>query len=274
VLLVDNASSDGTAEGVAAAFPAVEIIRNPRNLGFAGGYNVGLRAALAGGCDLILLLNNDTLLAPDCLAELVAEMEAAEEVGLVTAKIYYAADRNRIWTVGGRLNPITLEVVAKGDDEIDRGQWAAGRDLDFAPLCGVLIRRTLLDKIGLLDEEYFMYYEDMDFCLRARQAGFRLRLAPAATMWHDVASSSGGRHSPSERYWMAQSSGRYFRTHGRGWRLPIIIPYRLASALKMTARLVGRGQYRATRAYWRGLLTGWLSGRAVTPPPDWVTRLA
>lgn len=264
VLLVDNGSQDDTVERVSAAFPQAQILRNPTNLGFAGGYNVGLRWALAQGFELIFLLNNDTILAPDCLSRLAAEASRSPDVGLVSALVYYAADRQRIWRTGGRFHPLTLEIVDKGDDQVDNGQWREARDLDFVPLCGVLIKREVLEQVGLLDEGYFLYYEDMDFCRRARLAGWRVRLAPAAKIWHDVAASSGGRYSPAERYWMAQSSGRYFRQHGRGWRLLIIIPYRLGSAAKMTVRLMVRRQGRAAVAYWRGLLRGWFSGQATT----------
>jgi GT2 family glycosyltransferase len=122
--------------------------------------------------------------------------------------------------------------------------------------------------VGLLDEGYFLYYEDMDYCRRARTAGWRIRLQPDAHVRHDVSASSGGRDSPPERYWMAQSSGRYFRTHGRGPRILLIVPFRLGSALKMTARLLTQGKRDSLRAYWRGLLIGWRTGRATTPPEE------
>lgn len=272
VLLVDNGSKDDTVAQVSSAFPDVEILRTGRNLGFAAGYNAGLRKALAAGFDFIFLLNNDTLLAPDCLSQLVRLAGSDPRLGLVTAKIYYASDPDRIWTVGARFHPWTLELSQRGQGQIDRGQWNTARAIEFAPLCGVLLRRTLLEEIGLLDEQFFVYYEDMDFCLRAHKAGFRLRLAPAAHMWHVVAASSGGRDSPKERYWMAQSSGRYFRKHVSGWRRCIVAPYRLGSAIKTSVRLLLKRHGRAALAYWWGLCVGWLTGRATTPPPEWIAR--
>ena len=264
VLLVDNGSTPPLAEAIHAHFPSIEVLRLPRNLGFAGGYNAGLREALSGPADLFLLLNNDTLPAPDALSQLVACLAAAPDVGLATAKIYYAAEPSRIWTVGANLN-VFLDLKDGGQGEIDAGQWAAPRDVDFAPFCAVLIRREVLEEVGLLDEEFFLYYEDMDYCRRMRRAGRRLRLCPDAHVWHDVSASSGGRDSPTERYWMAQSSGRYFRKHGRGPRMLLIIPFRLFSALKMTVRLLAAGKREALRAYWAGLLIGWRTGKSVTP---------
>jgi GT2 family glycosyltransferase len=273
VMLVDNGSEPPLATVVAARFPTVEVLRLPGNLGFAGGYNAGIRHALTGDAAAVLLLNNDTLVSPDLLGLLASELATGDDVGLVTAKIVYAAEPRRIWTVGANLN-VFLDLKDGGQGQIDEGQWAAPRDVDFAPFCAILIRRAVFDTVGLLDEAFFLYYEDMDYCRRARRAGWRVRLCPAAVVRHDVSASSGGRDSPPERYWMAQSSGRYFRKHGRGPRLLVIIPFRLASAIKMTARLLLAGKRTALRAYWLGLWTGWRTGRATTPPPAWVTTAA
>ena len=263
VLIVDNGSNPPLAEDISTRFPDVKTIRLPVNLGFAGGYNAGLRIGLESDSRFFLLLNNDTLLEQDVLAKLVAEIVESDDIGLVTAKIYYAADRQRIWTVGANFN-IFLDLKDGGENQTDRGQWDNSRDIDFAPFCAMLVRREVLEGVGLLDEEFFLYYEDMDYCRRARATGWRIRLCPSAHVLHDVSASSGGRDSPMERYWMAQSSGRYFRKHGRGPRLILIVPFRLASAIKMTARLLAQGKHEALRAYWNGLVIGWRTGRATT----------
>jgi GT2 family glycosyltransferase len=271
VLLVDNGSAPPLAAAVAARFPTVEVLRLPDNRGFAGGYNAGITRALDGGAAAVLLLNNDTLVPPDLLTHLAAGLAVSDEIGLVTAKIVYAAEPQRIWTVGANLN-VFLDLKDGGQGQIDTGQWAAPRDVEFAPFCAILVRREVFESVGLLDEGFFLYYEDMDYCRRARRAGWRVRLSPAAVVRHDVSASSGGRDSPLERYWMAQSSGRYFRKHGRGPRLLLIVPFRLASALKTSLRLLPAGKRDALRAYWRGLWIGWRTGRATTPPPAWLRR--
>lgn len=268
-ILVDNGSDPPLAEVVAGRFPQVDVLRLPRNTGFAGGYNAGLRRALAGASDYFLLLNNDTELAPDVIEHLVAEIETAPDIGLVTAKIYFADEPDRIWTVGNHLN-IFLDLKGGGDNQIDRGQWSVARDIDFAPFCGILIRREVIEQVGFLDDGFFLYYEDMDYCRRARLAGYRLRLCPDAHIRHAVSASSGGLETPVKRYWLAQSSGRYFRKHGRGARMLMIIPFRLASAVKTTVRLLFSGRSDIARAYWAGLITGWGSGEATTPPPEWI----
>lgn len=256
ILLVDNGSSDDTLAQVSQQFPTVEIIQLPQNLGFAGGYNVGLRHAIDQGADYIFVLNNDTLVEPDALSRLVETAVSFPNIGMVTAKIYYNAERNRIWSLGGQIHPWTLEIVGDANDQLDDGQWTEPLDLDFAPLCAVLLRRTLLEKIGLFDEDFFLYYEDMDFARRVRQAGYRLVLQPKAIIYHDVSASSGGRYSPNERYWMARSSVLYFRKHARLLNWLAIIPWRAASALRMTIRLLRLGKTVALQAYWRGLWHG------------------
>ena len=256
VLLVDNGSHDNTVNIVARQFPQVKIITLAENLGFATGYNIGLRAAIAEGFSYIFLINNDTILEPNCLNFLVEEILSAPDIGMVTAKIYYDKDPQRIWSVGGKFNQNRLEIIEKGDDQIDLGQWQVPIDIDFAPLCGVLINKTLLDKIGLLDEQFFVYYEDMDFCWRTRAANFRIRLKPEAHIWHAVSASSGGHYAPNERYWMARSSIRYFVKHAQGKQKLIVLFWRTGSAFHTTWKLLKAHNIISLKAYWRGLWQG------------------
>lgn len=259
VLLVDNGSEPDFQKAMRAQFPQVNLLVNEHNLGFAGGYNSGIQAALAHDYEYLFLLNNDTLLAEDCLAALVEGLEARPQVALATAKIYYAAEPQRIWTVGANFRPWLLELRDDHKGELDVGQWAEPRPIEMAPFCGVLTRRELFERVGYLDDSFFLYYEDLDYCQRMKQAGERLMMLPAAHLWHVVSASSGGAESPQTRYWLARSSGRYFRKHGQGWRLWLIVPFRLASALRLTIRLYGRREWETLRRYWQGLKEGWLS---------------
>ena len=250
-LVVDNGSVDDSVARIQEAFPSVTLLENAENRGFAGGVNVGIRHALAEGFDYVLPLNNDLVLAPDCVEEMVAC--AVNGASFVTATLYYANDSRRIWSIGGNLHPLTLEKTADARGSIDRGERAAVLERHFVPGGATLMAREALEKIGLFDEGYFLYYEDMDLSLRARRAGLRAVAATRARMWHGVASSSGGSDSPRERYWMARSSVRYFGTHARFWQWPIILCWRLGSAVRTTARLLQRRERESLAAYWRGL---------------------
>lgn len=257
LIVVDNGSTDGTAEAVAAQYPQVLVWRLERNVGFQGGANFGLRRSLADGVDYALLVSNDTTARPDLLDELMKHARD-DHVGLLMPKIYYAAEPDRIWSVGGDRHPLTYEMTRKGDNQLDRGQWEQVLDRDFLVGCVLLFKRPLLETVGYFDTGFYpAYYEDVDLCLRARQAGFKLRLAPGAKLWHKVARSHGGQDSPQERYLMARNSVRYFRKHVRGWRWLIVGPYRLGSALKTTLRLARARRGDSIRAYWRGLRDGW-----------------
>jgi GT2 family glycosyltransferase len=262
VVLVDNGSVDGTAQMVREKFPQVEIIVNPTNVGFSGGFNIGLRYALEQHAELIFMINNDTWVAPDLLVELVAHAQAPE-VGMLAPKIYSASEPKRIWSVGGQRNRWTLEMTDIGDGQLDTGQWQSVMEREYLVGCALLIRRQLLETVGLFDDACFgpAYYEDSDFSLRARRAGMRLLMVPSAQMWHKGAESSGGFDSPQQRYYMARNSVRFFRKHVRGLRWLIVVPWRLGSAVKTTVRLLRAGRWQAVRAYWRGLRDG-LAGRA------------
>jgi hypothetical protein len=256
VIVVDNCSSDNTVELIAIQYPTVELIINNHNLGFSGGFNVGLRYALRRGTDFMLILNNDTISAPNLLDELIRHAEP-QSVGMVAPKIYYYDEPTRIWSVGGDCNPITLEMTHRGNGQSDRGQWEHVIKRDFLVGCALLMKRSMLEEIGLFDTGFYpAYYEDADFCLRARRAGFQLLLAPQAKLWHKVAMASGGIGSPQERYLMARQSVRYFRKYVRGWRWLIVLPYRLVSGFKTTWRLARQRRFDSIRAYWRGLRDG------------------
>lgn len=254
LLLVDNGSTDGTPHTVAQNFSNVEMIINNKNLGFAGGCNIGLQYALSQNADYILLLNNDTELDSMALRHMLDQTRP--DVGMIAPKIYYHADPTRIWSIGGKCHPLTIEKTNDARGQLDTGQWDAVRERDYLVGCAVLFSRRFLIEVGLFDERFFMYYEDSDLSLRARRAGFKLYLAPQAHVWHKVAVSSGGSDSPNERYWMARSSVLFFHKHVSGWRWLIIIPYRTGSGIKTILRLLWYRRYASIKAYLKGLYDG------------------
>jgi hypothetical protein len=255
VLVCDNGSTDGTPNAVRSSYPQAEVLDLGRNLGFAAGANAGLRHALAAGAEHVLLLNNDTTVDAGMIGALVDA--ASPDVAVVAPLVYYAGAPDVIWSSGGIRNRWTLEQSGDLRGRRDPGGWPVALERDFVTGCAMLIARAALADVGLFDERFFMYYEDNDWCLRARAAGYRILLVPAARMWHRVATSSGGLGSPAERYAMARSSVQFFRKHVSGVRWAIVAPYRLGSATKTTARLLWRRRPESAAAYWRGLRDGW-----------------
>jgi GT2 family glycosyltransferase len=256
ILLVDNGSADRTSEVVAERFPTVELIINDQNLGFQGGFNVGIRHALTQGAAYVFIINNDTLVDPNILTELMAQA-TQPGVGIVGPKIYYADAPNCIWSVGGQRHPWTLEMTGTGRGQLDKGQWEQVLERDYLVGCALLLERSMLETVGLFDTGFHpIYYEDLDLCLRARRAGFRLLLVPQAHMWHKVSASAGGNSSPRVRYLMARNSLRFFRKHARGRQWAAIIPFRTGSAIKTTFRLLLQCNFDSLAAYWQGLSDG------------------
>jgi GT2 family glycosyltransferase len=256
ILVIDNGSGDGSAEWLAANLPpGVQVRALPENLGFAAGCNVGLREALEKQYDLALLVNNDAFAAPQMLARLLEE--AAPDIGLLSPKIYYAAEPKRIWFGGGRMSRRTLDLQETGRGELDGPRWAQSRDVDYLLGTCLLVNLPAAAAVGLLDEQFFMYFEDLDWSLRMRQAGYRLRLVAGAHLYHQVAVSSGGLETTGRRYHLARSGVIFWRRHARLGKPGLIFLFRLGSGLKMVARLLVWGKTAVLRAYLRGLRDGW-----------------
>ncbi|MBM4168452.1 MAG: glycosyltransferase family 2 protein [Ignavibacteria bacterium] len=195
VVVIDNASTDGSVLAIRAQFPTVQVIENGSNLQFAGGNNVGIRYAIREGADAILLLNNDTTVDTHFLSELVSAYANDRSVGMVAPKILYYAQPDRIWYAGGVIEWWKGWISHRGIREIDRGQYDAPAPVDYITGCCLLVRRSAVETIGVLDERFAMYGEDVDWCLRARRAGFSVRYVPTARVWHKVSVSSGGHFS-------------------------------------------------------------------------------
>lgn len=190
LIVVDNASADGTAEAVAARFPAATLIRNPANLGFAAGMNVGIRAALAAARppEAVVLLNQDTLVDRGWLGALEAALAADSDVGAVGCKIRYPD--GSLQHAGVRLEWPRAVAHHLGWHEADRGQHDTPRPVEFLTAAAIALRAAALERVGLLDEGFApAYYEDMDLCRRLRRAGYSLWYEPRATLVHQESQS-------------------------------------------------------------------------------------
>lgn len=258
ILVIDNGSGDGSAARLATALPHERHLALPDNKGFAGGFNTGLRLALAEKFDYALMLNNDAFAAPDMLRCLLAE--TAANVGLLSPKILYDNQRDRLWFGGARQHKRLLEIRDRRQNVPDGPAYQASSDVDYLLGTCLLVNMDAARQVGLLDEIFFMYYEDLDWSIRMRQAGYRLRLVAPARLYHRVAASSGGSESPFRRYHLGRSSVIFFRRHAHLGQPGAILLYRLGSALKLLARLGVSRQWSAARAYLRGLRDGWRQG--------------
>jgi GT2 family glycosyltransferase/glycosyltransferase involved in cell wall biosynthesis len=218
VVVVDNGSTDGSVPVIRERFPGVTIIENGENLGYSGGNNVGLRYAIAQGADYALLLNNDTIVDPTFLRILVDAAETDPLIGMAGPTIYYHEHPDVIWSAGGAIDWQRGSTWMVGLDERDEGQFGAEpRAVDFVTGCAMLVRRTVMEQVGLLDERFFAYYEETEWCVRAARAGYKILHVPPAWMWHKISPSTRA-DSPLVHYYMTRNRLLFLKTTRAGLR--------------------------------------------------------
>jgi len=204
VIVVDNASLNDEASLIAQRYPHIKVIRSPKNLGFAGGNNLGIRAAHG---KYLFFLNNDTLLRPQTsdLRPLIARLESSEKIGAVCPKIRFTWDDNPIQFAGYTpLSRITMRNRSIGFGEADQGQYDTARSTPYAHGAAMMVKREVIEKAGLMPECYFLYYEELDWSLMIRRAGYDIWYEPATTVFHKE-SQATGQHSPLRTYYITRN---------------------------------------------------------------------
>ena len=195
VFLVDNDSSDDSftrlkEDQASGKFNVgLTCIQSGGNLGCAGGNNVGIKKAYEQGFDYYWMLNNDTYVDPEALSTLVEVIDGEQKVGIVGSKIYYA-DTKLLWFAGGSVNPYIGTSKMIGIDEEDKGQYDEMKEVDFIVGCSMLFRKEVIEYIGYLEEDYFIYYEDTDWNIRAKKAGWKIIYVPSSIIYHKESSST------------------------------------------------------------------------------------
>jgi GT2 family glycosyltransferase len=183
VVLLDCMSTDGSVPAISAEFRDVEIIELRENLGYAGNNNVGIRAACERGAAWVFVLNEDTILAPDCIERLVEIGESDPHIGIVGPMVYHFDEPQVIQSAGGGLSQRWVG-YHYGQNEPDRGHFSAPHTVDWISGCAILVRRPTIETTGYIDERFFIYWEETEWCIRAGRAGWRIVHVPAAKIWH------------------------------------------------------------------------------------------
>ena len=197
-IVVDNGSEDDSVAQFRQQYPEVILLENDENLGFTGGNNRGIQYAIDEQFDYIMLLNNDTLVEPDFASILVKRLEEDEKLGAVQPKIMYNQERHVIWNAGGFFNSFFFLFNTRGLDETDKGQYDSAGKVDWITGCCFLTRRSVIEQIGLLDDKFFIYYEDSDWSFKIRKLGFNLLYEPATQIYHEVGMSNQNRKDHNE----------------------------------------------------------------------------
>lgn len=205
-VVVDNGSTDGSQEKFSNyTFPNMKykFIETNVNSGYAGGNNFGLKYSFKEGFDYTILLNNDVILPKDILTKLVNIAEKDSKIGLLAPKMYFAKgyefhkERYKkedlgkvIWYAGGYIDWNNVYSNHRGVDEVDKGQYEKEEEIDAANGACLLIRNKVINDIGYLRDKYFMYWEDADYCIRAKKTGWKVVYTPETCLWHKVSASS------------------------------------------------------------------------------------
>lgn len=199
IIVVDNNSNDNLEEEL-KKFDDVIFIQNKKNIGFTGGNNVGIKYALSHGADCVFVLNPDTEISPGCMTALVNASQSGDILG---PKIYFA-DTKKIWFAGGQFDVANVLGTHRGLNEEDNNQYNLIEDTDYVSGAAFFVKRQVFEKIGFFDERYFLYYEDADFCIRAKRAGFKVFYVPTALVFHKNARSTG-LGSPLQDYFITRN---------------------------------------------------------------------
>lgn len=223
VVLVDNNSKDGSLEMARSNFSKAHFIKNEENLGFAAGVNVGIRFALERAADYVLLLNNDTEVEKDFLSKLVAVAEKDKELGVMSPVVFKAENRD-IWFSGGKIDWWRMKTA-----HTSKVSTEDYYDSEFISGCAMFIRKDVFKKIGLFDEDFFLYWEDADFTVRARRAGFKTVIVSHSWVYHFEQSE---KHPETKTYWLVVSGLLFFQKNAPAWLKPWIVIYVFLRKLK------------------------------------------
>ena len=265
IIVVDNASTDGSDNEIAASFPGIQLIRNKTNIGFAAGNNIGIRELLNQGYEYIWILNNDTELDADCLRRQYNFLESNPNIAGCCGKILYSDFREKIWYAGTQLNRFALRVRSKGMLETDNGQHDLPQKTLFITGCSMFIRSKVWQKVGTFYEKFFIYYEDFDWCLRAEKQNLDLWYLPEAVIYHKVSGTMGKTNerqtplvTPPRVTYLIQRNHIFILRRFKSWLsfLFIFVFLEIPRALYYSMCLVFSKRFDNISALWEGTYDG------------------
>lgn len=249
ILVIDNGSSDDSISQIAGEFPEINIMSLSKNLGFAGGFNHGIKAALKTDATKIMILNNDTIVDQDTLPQLLLS-----KWDISVPKIYFNDQPMKIWSAGADWRRFPPMVVMRGYQQYDNERYEKSCELEYATGCALMINRIVFETIGYFDEQYINYFEDYDFIFRARKAGFHIGYIPEAKVWHKVAQSMGIESAQRLRF-MGRNSVLFYRNNQR-FSIWMYFSYLIWVSIRELLKF----NFQQIRQFWMGVFDGmkWL----------------
>jgi len=253
IIIVDNASPDGNPDIVKEEYPDIIYIKSDKNLGFAGGNNLGFNVAKG---KYILMLNNDTEVEAGFLEPLVEKMESDPKIGIVSPKIRFYNKPDTLQYVGYEpINPITQRGGAKGFGEKDTGQYEVDAEASYGHGAAMMIPMSVIKEVGLMADIFFLYYEELDWAHRIRNAGYKIFYVHNSLIYHKESISTGGRISSLRAYYMTRNRILYLRRNFSGITFLLALLYQMFIAIpKNTVTNVIKGGPKFIRPYSIGIL--------------------
>lgn len=214
IILVDNGSNDGSLEKLQKEYRNCIFLANENNLGYAGGNNIGLNYALKNKGDLVLILNNDTVVDIKAIKYLADLALSSPKIGMVGPMLLYYSDPKKIQAIGGG-DVNFLQACFKGNfnNQTDKGQFKKPLKVNYLNGACMLIKKEIIESVGYFDENFFLYGEETDLCKRATNRGWELYIEPKAKVWHKVANSSGGEKSVIRDYYESRNFLYFIKKH-------------------------------------------------------------
>ena len=256
IILVDNGSTDPSVElfqKLYANDSGVEILKNSVNLGFAEGNNVGIRRALEKGSEYVLLLNNDTLVDKHILVHLVRTALTDPKIALAGPKVYYQDDPQRLYSSFDRVNLWFMSALPTTGGQVDQGQFDHVREVDNLAGCALLVSAEAIREVGLLDPDYFAYYEEVDWSLRIRKAGYKVVFVPHAIVYHKGGASLGRAEPSLIAYYKIRNLILFMRKHAHWGQWVTFLPTLFGIVLFRIGRAAIHRDFKTVNAILRGV---------------------
>ena len=251
VIVVDNGSKGNEAELIARKYPKAKVIEAGKNLGFAGGNNVGIREARGR---LLLFVNNDAELCVSDIYHLAERIESSKEIGMVCPKIKFFFGDQKIQFAGfTALSPVTFRNKGIGYGEPDHGQYDCPCPTPYAHGAAMMVKKEVIDKVGMMPECYFLYYEELDWSMMMRRGGYEIWYEPSATVFHKESQATGA-DSPLKTYYMTRNRLIFIKRNATSYRILSYLYMIFAVGTRDIIKYCLKGRIKMAKATLKGIV--------------------
>jgi GT2 family glycosyltransferase len=263
IIVVDNGSNDSSGDKLKSEFPEIILLKNEENLGFTGGNNIGIEFALNNDLELVMLLNNDTIVTPKFATNLVTFLQQDVNIGAIQPKIMFNQEREIIWNAGSSFSKVWHLTKTIGMGEFDKGDYDTQREIPWVTGCCFLTKSSIIREIGKLDDCFFIYYEDTDWSFRIKQKGYKLIYEPSSKIYHEVGKSNDNREtfgegnlSPFSHYVNVRNHIFIVRRYAKGVFFITSMLYQLYKLVGYSLYFLTRGRFKKLKSSIRGFYHG------------------